>query len=524
MTKKMIFMLVLCVVLRSGAKPKVTVFIVIDQFAEHYIPKLGPYLSYGIHRLLQSGVVYTNAFYPHAVLETAVGHTSLGTGTVPGLKTPNLKLGHGIVANDWLALDGAEHALTARTTNEIRVAPLAKIFLQANNHNHVVAISLKDRAAVGLVGNSAPALWFDAKRGTFVTTKSDPIVDKLVHLAREKIAIPRQTRWQLAYDDEQYYKFPLIDNYDYASDKSLMLPQSHEGTDKSRKKYLEVFLKLPEANQLLLDLAHEYIVRSYKTLEPDGSLLVFVSLSSLDKIGHIYGPFSREVIDMIYHLDKQLGDFQDSVAKIVAPKDTLYILTADHGVMPIPELIKPWYPEARRIVIGSIVDEVNSYVKQRFGISNVIRGHKIPHVYLDQKLLQKLPHHKRDAVIGAVRSKLGAYPGISYVYNAHVLLRTPVPVGGIAWQFKNNIYPGRSGDLLLQIAPYAIVSKYTGGTKHYTPYDYNTHVPLIVYQPETFEKKVVTTKVWVNQITASLAKILGVKKAPYMLDPLPELV
>ena len=523
MTKKIIFMLLLCVVLHNGAKPQVTIFIVIDQFAAHYTPKLEKFFNYFFHDLLTAGVVYTNAFYPHAVLETAVGHTSLGTGTVPGIKTPNFKLGHGIVANDWLDLDGNEHALTANTTHEITADTLAKIFLQSNSHNKAIAISLKDRAAVGLVGNSAPAIWFNVKRGTFVAIKPNAATNALVRLARAKIAKPYKTSWALAYNDARYYNFQFIDNYEYASEPSLMLPQSHEGTDSSRKKFLEVFLKLPEANQLLLDLAREYIIREYKTLESDGTLLVFLSLSSLDKIGHIYGPFSREVIDMIYHLDKQLGTFQNAVAKIVAPENTLYVLTADHGVMPIPELIQPWYPQARRIVIGNIIDEVNTYIKQRFGISQIIRGHKIPHVYLNQKLLQKLPHHKRDAVISAVRTKLGEYPGISYVYNAYTLLRTPVQAGSMAWRFKNNIYPGRSGDLLLQIAPYSMVSKYTGGTKHYTPYDYNTHVPLFLFQKGVFEKKVITTKVWVNQITASLAQILGVKKAPYMLDPLPEL-
>jgi hypothetical protein len=528
MIKKIVFIFSLVCAWSIFAKPKVVVFIVVDQFAEHYIPKLENFLHHGIHRLLTSGVVYTNAFYPHAVLETAVGHTSLGTGTVPGVHVPPHSLakhvkGHGIVANDWLASDGSDRALTAHTLQEITAAPLARIFLQANSHNKAIAISLKDRAAGGLVGTSAPIIWFDVKKENFVASMSDPIIDALLQQARATLAKPYKTSWKLAYNDEQYYKFSFIDNYDHASEPSLLAPQAHEGTDTSRKKFLQVFLKLPAANQLLLDLAREYIVRSYSTSETDGTLLVYISLSSLDKIGHIYGPFSREVIDMIYHLDKQLGDFQNALARIVVPEDTLYILTADHGVMPIPELIKDQYPQAQRIVIGNIVGEVNTYIKRRFGIDCIIRGHKIPHVYLNQQVLRTLPHHRRDAVINAVRTKLSEYPGISYVYHAATLLRTPVPAGSMAWRFKNNIYPGRSGDLLLQIAPYAIVSKYTGGTKHYTPYDYNTHVPLIIYQPKMFEKKVITEKVWVNQVTASLADMLNVQKAPHMLAPLPGL-
>lgn len=512
MTKKLILVLLLFIISVS-AKPKLTVVLVIDQFAAHYIPKLDSYLGYGIHQLLKNGIVYTKAFYPHAVLETVVGHTSLGTGTIPA--------NHGVVANEWLTPDNLKHSLTEKSTHEIMVAPLTREFLSNNVHNKAIAISLKERAALGMVGDSAPAIWFDGYRNAFVSNKPDFVIDKILISINARLRAFHQTHWQLAYNDERYYDFPFIDNYDYASEPSLFLPQSHEGTSTSQKKYVHMLLKLPEANQLLLDMARLYIERTYKTLDNDGALVVWLSLSSLDKIGHIYGPFSREVIDMIYHLDKQIGAFMANLKKIVAPGNTLYVLTADHGVMPIPELIKSWYPNARRIIIGDLIDVVNKYIKKRFKISQVIRGHKAPHVYINQKQLKKFSLNKQQIIIEEVRKKLGEYPGISAVYDAKQLLQTQVPAGSIAWLFKNNIYSGRSGDLLLQVAPYTIASRYTGGTKHYTPYADNTHVPLMLYQPGVLEHQTITKPVWVDQITATLANLLGIKKADYMFEPLP---
>jgi hypothetical protein len=189
--------------------------------------------------------------------------------------------------------------------------------------------------------------------------------------------------------------------------------------------------------------------------------------------------------------------------------------------MPIPELIKQSYPQAGRIIISDLIHEVNDYIKKKFHVHTLIRGQKVPHVYLDQKKLKKMSKQKRQLVMQAVYKKLSEYPGISAVYDAQKLLEKQVPVGSMEGLFKNNIYQGRSGDLFLLIAPYTMVSKYPKGTKHYTPYAYNRHVPLILYQPGTIERKIITQQVAPNQVVATLAKLYRIARPDYMLEPLP---
>ena len=75
-------------------KPKVTIVLVIDQFAAHYINKLDSYLQHGIHHLLKNGIVYVNTNLPYGATATAVGHTSLSTGALPK--------DHGVICNAWL--------------------------------------------------------------------------------------------------------------------------------------------------------------------------------------------------------------------------------------------------------------------------------------------------------------------------------------------------------------------------------------------------------------------------------------
>src|SRR5438045_1428541 len=73
--------------------PRLTVILVVDQFAHHYIDKLYPHLKQGIGYLLSHGVNYTNAYWPHAQPGTATGHAGLNTGTHAEY--------HGFVSNNW---------------------------------------------------------------------------------------------------------------------------------------------------------------------------------------------------------------------------------------------------------------------------------------------------------------------------------------------------------------------------------------------------------------------------------------
>ena len=73
--------------------PRLTVVLVVDQFAHHYINKLYPQLKHGLRYLLDNGVVYTNAHMPHGQPSTATGHAGLNTGTCAK--------DHGFVANAW---------------------------------------------------------------------------------------------------------------------------------------------------------------------------------------------------------------------------------------------------------------------------------------------------------------------------------------------------------------------------------------------------------------------------------------
>ena len=97
-----------------------------------------------------------------------------------------------------------------------------------------------------------------------------------------------------------------------------------------------LFEKTPMANQMLLDCA-KACIKANLGCNRDDRMMLWVSLSPLDKLAHVYGPQSLEVIDLIYHLDCQLKCFIHFVDRYLKRSDVLYVLTADHGMGPIPE-------------------------------------------------------------------------------------------------------------------------------------------------------------------------------------------
>src|SRR5271170_929098 len=75
-------------------RPRLTIIMVVDQFAHSYLQKLAPFLNGGLKELMRKGVDYTNAYVPHAIPATATGHTGLNTGT--------FAKDHGIIRNSWI--------------------------------------------------------------------------------------------------------------------------------------------------------------------------------------------------------------------------------------------------------------------------------------------------------------------------------------------------------------------------------------------------------------------------------------
>ena len=62
------------------------------------------------------------------------------------------------------------------------------------------------------------------------------------------------------------------------------------------------------------------------------------------------------------------------------------------------------------------------------------------------------------------------------------------------------------------VEPYCQITHYPKGTSHLSPYEYDTHVPLVMYQKNRIGHNVIHDKVWVPQLPTTLAYLLNIAR------------
>jgi len=425
-----ILLSVLCTGLSSivapvcAQKPLLTVVIVIDQFAHHYLRTLKPYLKYGFKTLLDNGIVYANSYYPHALPATATGHASLNTGTYAK--------NHGIINNEWFDVDGKpvnsddDTAVDAavfspdgfynygKSARNIMVDGVSDQICLQNNPNQttdVFAISLKSRAAIGMAGKLGKALWLDSASRFFTSSKAyfAEIPDWVSQFNKKaKLNKLKTIFWKTSYPrNSAAYEFKNIDNHEFTGCPAIAGTQIPASIN--NKQYEDPLQRSPLGSQICLDFALECI-NNHLTKKSKNSMLLWVSLSSLDLVGHAFGPNALETIDMIYHLDKQLHYFMHRITKKFGKQNVLYVLTADHGIEPIPEIAALEGLPARRLMLGDWIPEINALIAKELSPSPVrplLRtAFHAPYLYFDMTVFNKLDHQQKNRAIEIIKQYL----------------------------------------------------------------------------------------------------------------------
>ena len=535
-----------------GEKPKLTIIFIVDQFAYHYVPKIKPYLSGGLHELFENGFFYKNAHMPHSTPTTSCGHVTISTGTYP--KT------HGIIGNRIADKSGNmyRYEMTkynkksavfspsstynySKSAERILVDNLSDQFVlhsQPGNEKQAFAISHKSKAAIGTAGKLGKAIWFDTKGRRFTSSKAyfEELPEWLVSFNKKYLTpkIPEALVWKPFFPkNHAAYNFHAVKNYNFAAHpfplintpfKSIKnIPDARKTISKGD--YSELYIKTPSANQHLLDLARTCLdnnffdKKSSKKVSPSAkaspsandSFLLWISLSPLDPLGHYYGPESTEVFDLIYHLDWQIKNFMKYVHSKISPKDVLYVLTADHGVMPIVELTKKkGLLNACRIEERPLIRSLNKHILKKYRIKNLVSCYRNGSLYLNRKILRKLPLKKQKDILSSLKTQLKNIPAIREAWTFEELQKLQVKKGSIDSFFKNQTHKERSGEIICKCDPYCVITSYLRGTVHRTPYEYDTHVPLVIYRKGFLEKKMFSKKVFSTRIANTVAKILDI--------------
>lgn len=142
----------------------------------------------------------------------------------------------------------------------------------------------------------------------------------------------------------------------------------------------------------------------------------------------------------------------------------------------------------------------------QFGLNDGVRAFYRPYLYLDNQAIAEADID-RDAVVRAVVLQMENTPGISVAMPAAPL---PEQIGDTAEPLiRNNYHPLRSGDIYVAQSPYSFLYQ-TGpiAVMHGSPWNYDTHVPIIFAGPG-IEPQRVSRKVATVDVAVTLADIMG---------------
>jgi len=489
-------------------EPRLVVLMVFDQLRGDYPARWRElYGKGGFERLTREGVWFNNCHYDYAHTITAAGHASIATGCAPNK--------HGIIGNEWYDRARGEEITSIESERYLLVPPrdmpkksttakeegawpgrrlqpsVGDALLEATKgKGKVISLSIKDRAAMFLASLLAFACyWFDSASGAFVTSTYYRDVPHawVTEFNNSKYADQWFNQdWTRFRTDIDYTKFSGPDempNETVGYQQGKTFPHAmNGGLKKPGEVYYDAVTCSPYGNDLLLAMAKRAIEAEEmgKDETPD---LLCLSFSSNDLVGHAWGPDSHEVLDITLRTDRLLADFMQYLDEKVGKNKYAIVLSADHGICPIPEVAIAHGKKGGRIVPKELAKTANAFLDETFATPGAglpwIESMAASMIYLNQRLVadQKLPP---DTVERALARWLPSYAGVQKAYTRSELA-DPNPKDPMQLMVRRGFFPSRSGDIFIVVSPYWLLSSRPLGTTHGAPHEYDTHVPLIAY-------------------------------------------
>lgn len=501
--------------------PKLIVGIVIDQMRFDYLQKFGPNFSNnGFNRIMKKGTNCTNVYYNYVPTYTGPGHASIYTGTTPK--------NHGIIANDWFnrvnqrminCVEDNSVSTVGSSSNEGKFSPKNLISttitdeVKLNNpHSKTISISIKNRGAILPGGHlSDGSYWYDYSTGKFITSSfyTSKLPSWVKSFNEYKNASSYLKDWDLLLKPNQYRS---VDSSSYEiliqNKKAPCFPYNFSQMLNKN----EIFALSPFANTLLTDLAIESINQEQlgKDLSTD---FLCISYSSTDIAGHLFGTDSREVEDMYYRLDLDLARLMKFLDHKIGKNNYCMFLTADHAAVPVPQsLIDKGLPGGY-LFINDKLSQLNQIIADKFDVSDTIIKRMVNNqIYFDLELMKK-NKIKLEDLNNIVVSEVKKWDGIKEVYTKKNIEK--IQGNQIASMIKNGYLEERSGDIVFNLKHgYLIKSQDLGnarrGTSHGSPYNYDTHVPLLWYGLN-IPNKTIRNNYSITQIVPTLTQMLNIQ-------------
>ena len=424
------------------ARPKLVVGLVVDQMRWDYLYYYyNEYGEGGLKRLLSEGYSCENCQINYAPAITALGHTSVFTGSVPSI--------HGIAGN-WFYIDdkgtencqdttvytigGEKSRAGQRSPHLMRTSTIGDELRLSNDYqSRVVGVALKDRAAILPAGHSAnAAYWWDDAAGHFVT--SSYYMD----------ALPK---WAADFN-KQHHTAPKYN-----------IKTSTEGVT-------------------MTFLMAEAALKGERLGQGDATDMLTVSISSTDAIGHKFSTRGKENHDVYMQLDKDLASFLQTLDATVGKGNYLFFLTADHG-----GVNNATFLQDQRIPAGiwnkkGLVEELNQILKAKFNTDkDLVKTIMNYQVFFNTDIIEELGLDYA-AIKQAVVDRLKKDKDVHYAFDMEKTSTESIPEE-LKFRAINGYNRERSGGVQIVLKPGHYEYYSSKGTTHGAWNPYDIHIPCM---------------------------------------------
>ena len=520
--------------------PRLAVVISIDQFRGDYLAKYGPYFGEGgFKRLLAGGTHFANSRHRHSITQTAPGHATILTGTFAHV--------HGVTANEWLDRETWEqvNSVEDRASPLVGIAPAELGPVAAGNpaktgrsprtlhaetvgdrlkakygdRAKVFAASNKDRSAILLGGRKADAAYWD-ENGRMVTSRyyrdALPAWVEAFNAERRVHATFGQT-WDRLREPAIYEQLQGPDDEPAESDTvglGRTFPRRITGGRETLgPAFFTAYDNTPFAAEFLGAFVERAIVVE-KLGQRGVTDLLGVSFSSIDAAGHTFGPDSHEVMDAVLRMDRTIASLLACLDREVGLARCVIVLTADHGVAPLPERVLAKNPAASagRVKIADVDAAAKQALDAAYGalpkgeswFTRDNAGYHLRPAALQAKNVTAA------AAAKTLKAALEALPFMAEVYTREELSGPADDGDGLQTLMRRSYRAANDRDVVFAVKP-NFLTKAGGGSSHGVPYDYDQHVPQLYFGVGVPQGVTRTEPVGVDAIAPTLAKLLGLE-------------
>ena len=420
--------------------PRLVVNITIDQLRTDYMEAFAPlYGNDGFKRLLQQGMVFSNASYPFSPIDRASAVASVVTGVTPYY--------HSIVSERWLNRETLQQASCLgekqHNANELQTSTIGdELKVSTEGKAKVYSIAPFEDAAILAAGHAADgAFWIDDVNGNWRTAAcfaAQPPVWLPVFNVKSSPAREGDNSWEPIIELSGTFNY-----FQHAANTQKPFKHSFSGDRGYR------LLKTSGVvNGYVTELAQHCIIQEKMGFDRTTDLLSL----------HYYaGTFDHaamsecqyELQDAYVRLDRELATLITGIESKVGAEHVLFVVTST-GYSDIESAdYEKYHIPTGTFYMNRTANLLNMYFGAIWGQGRYIETVFRNQMFMNHKLLESKRISLNDACSRA-QEFLSQLSGVRNVYSGLQLLTI---INEQTLKIRNGYNPARCGDILIEVSP-----------------------------------------------------------------------